>query len=841
MKKLLSIMLALSLVFTLAACGGRDTPEEIIDCLTDPDGEGCPDINIPVVCETGEVLVDGECVVPDPTCATDEVLVDGICVYVDPNPDITCETGEVLVDGVCVVPDPTCATGEVLVAGVCVIVDTRTPEEILADSIVANWDGEFTHIDLIMDNLDTETSMEFTTEFNLAIRDVFDSVLETKYFNAIITDNYLFEETGTTMHRFITVNIDGEIHFIEFIFEEVATGVIVYINIEDLVDFLNAENPDVTYVLNTLGVSEDWLMFRFDDTLDNLIELEIAKEMIIDIFFLEFGDNFFYDLQNDLDDRLELLIPDLITYGVDIGLFVDHVLNEDFVAAELLVENIDYELLIFDLDAAYLVPEIVQLLTDNAIELDLAGFPTATKILLLNDPLTGTEAFLRSLTEAEISIFLDIVVDPNLPIEAPDLSDMYDAYLAGTLDHEIVMYLLNSPEVELKMMEIPGFDFWAFHAAMDALDYDAFYLEEVDVELLAQAIYEGQAEFDIFVAGLVATAPESASILAAWSGTVLELEQYMVIIDDINYALDNLFIFEDYFDIQYYLDNDMIVLDIEANSDAEIETTLTFDGPEYVTLFEDVIDDVYWYLDGFEYFEMPYVEHLNCPIGETCDDFPQYTEIVDKFAELGYVDIVVTYDPSDPGQVSTLVDFTDFADAFIQMNDDITGSVIDMSVLFTVSEDGAITIPTETANVNEIAQDFAKFSLYFMTYDFVRDAMQHYVANSAYYMANPLEFPGVHYFDDYDEIQASLAFDSSMSYITVGGTVAAPTISCTLFWADGTEVFDNPVTLTYLDLMMFDGPPAHVDYLVMLDGVDEVNWNLTKMIIVYLFADVDVN
>ncbi len=784
MKKILSLLLVLSLTVGLAGCNlFDDVPEEIIDCIQNPDGPGCPDISL--ICEGDEVLVDGVCVVLDPT-------------------------------------------------------DTRTVEEKFADAIIENLDGELTHLETLMDTLDLETSMEFIVEFNLEIEDTSDVVTETHFVNAIITDNYQYLETGTLMHRNITVNFDGEIYSSDFMFEEVDTGVIVYVNIAELKTTLVEENPDVLDYLETLGATADWLMFSFDDTLANMIELEVMKDMVASIFFLDFGETFFYDLQPEIDIELGVILAD---YGINIGLFVDYIVDGYYDDAEAMINDVNYDALILDLDSIHLVPEIVIVLTDNQVELDLAGFPTDGKITLIQA--SGTEVFLESLTDGEISILLDVLIDVDSPEDAPDLSEMYDAYVAGTLDHEIVMWLLGTPDIQMALGDIPGFDLAVFTSAMDNLDYDAFYLEEIDIELLADAIYEGQVAFDLYLVALNLIAPETASILAAFSGVVLELEEYMVYVDDVIYALDNLFVFETYIDLQYYFDNDMISIDVAKTEDFEIVTISVLNASEFSKLYADLISDVYWYLDGFETFEMPYVQYLNCPagmvVGVDCEEFSEYLEIIDGIQDLGYIEMITTYDPHTPSKMVTLFDFTNFADSIAQINE-AEGSVIDMSVTVTVKEEGLVTVPTETVNVNQIAENFARFAVNLIGYDYVRDALEYYNDNKDYYIANPLEVPfGDHSLDSYgDWMEVSKAFDSNMSFITIGGSVLEPTISLTLYWADGSEVFTGPLSLDLLNSILDGGDfISAAEYQALLAQVDESNWNISKMIIIFIFEEFD--
>ena len=89
MRKILSLTLLGLLLVTLAACGGKKTiiPDDILDCITDPNAEGCDDI----------------------------------------------------------IPDPT---------------DNRSAEEILADSIIQNWDGDVTHLNNLLAAMDFTNSME---------------------------------------------------------------------------------------------------------------------------------------------------------------------------------------------------------------------------------------------------------------------------------------------------------------------------------------------------------------------------------------------------------------------------------------------------------------------------------------------------------------------------------------------------------------------------------------------------------------------------------------------------------------------------------------------------------
>ncbi len=811
MKKLLSVIVLTFIVVGLSGCDL--IPSEYQDDVED------------LICDDGQILQDGVCVdeETDPACDVDQVLEDGVCVDVTTDP--TCDDNQTLVDGECVNNDPN---------------DDRSAAEILADAVVEQWDGSLTHLDGVLQNMNFENSMEFVSEFNFTVTDTSGETEETHYVNVVVTDDYQYADTGTVVERNVALDFEGEVHFINFIFEETETGVIVYVDISDVTGTLTAEDSDLLETLTALGIDQDWLMFAFDDTLENVIELEVLKSMTVDIFFLQMGDAFFYDLQDMLDDELDLLVPTLSTYGIDIGLFVDQLIAEDFDAAQASLDAVDYETLILDLDQAYLVPELVGLLNQYSVELQAEAFPITTSIAYLEA--NGTEAWLNSLNSMDISILLDVIGEDFVDDPyAPDLSDMFDAYHIGELDHFIMMFFLDDPDVLDALQEIPGFDYDTYYAAMDNLDYQAYYAEAElmtteDAQALADAIYGGRDAFDAYIITLALTYPETASILPAFSGMVSLVEPYMTIVDDFNYALDNIYVFEDYLDLQYYLDQEIISMSIAETEDFEIETTMVFNAASSGQLFIDLFADTYSFLDGMESFEMPIPDPAGCALDPECTYLEDYLGVIEDLGTLGYAEMVVLYDPSNPDEMSFVVDFSDFAQSLADLDEDDV-VVNDLSVKYTVREDSAITIPSEVVDVNQVAQDFAKASLNFMAYDYVRNAMQYYADNSS----ELLGAIGDHSLDYYgDYMSVSLAFDSEMSYITVGGDALNPTITLTLYWADGTPVFADGVSLADLDSLLDSNPfPSAVDYQTLLDNVDQDNWNISKMIIVYLFTDWD--
>ncbi len=139
-----------------------------------------------------------------------------------------------------------------------------------------------------------------------------------------------------------------------------------------------------------------------------------------------------------------------------------------------------------------------------------------------------------------------------------------------------------------------------------------------------------------------------------------------------------------------------------------------------------------------------------------------------------------------------------------------------------------------------IAEDVAKFSLSVLAYEALEDV-------SMYYMDNlgeiTLDFGDTRQLDTFEDyLDLSLAFDLNMSYVIVGGSILAPDYSIQLFWHDGTEVFTSPVGLLELiDIVGpgVDGPPTNEMFQHYVDKVNEENFNMTKLLFVYIFNETD--
>ena len=68
------------------------------------------------VCATGQVVLNGSCVVPVPDCTAGQVLQNNVCV----SPTLTCGTGQTASNGFCIASVPTCSATQSLQNNVCV-------------------------------------------------------------------------------------------------------------------------------------------------------------------------------------------------------------------------------------------------------------------------------------------------------------------------------------------------------------------------------------------------------------------------------------------------------------------------------------------------------------------------------------------------------------------------------------------------------------------------------------------------------------------------------------------------------------------------------------------------
>ena len=113
-------------------------------------------------------------------------------------------------------------------------------------------------------------------------------------------------------------------------------------------------------MLEVLGFDQPYAMFEFSDSLENVIEVEVMKDILLTAYFNEVGEDVFVQLQNDLEVALQL---DLDEYNIDLDLFFNTlVVDEDEAAFNELIDAVLIEDLQFDLDQTFIVPELIDLL-----------------------------------------------------------------------------------------------------------------------------------------------------------------------------------------------------------------------------------------------------------------------------------------------------------------------------------------------------------------------------------------------------------------------------------------------------------------------------------------------
>jgi len=298
-------------------------------------------------------------------------------------------------------------------------------EEVLANYVVDNWDGTLQFLGLTMANMDFSTGMTMEMEANFEVSEDID---ETHFINAIVTDSYLYGELNS-MKRVIDLEVDGEFDItVSFIFEEVSGGAYIYMEYRPILDFIQQENPAIVDNLSWIGLDSQWALFKVDDSLQNVIQVEVIKDMLVSLFFSEMGEMFFYDVQEQMIE--EAIGFDLNQYGVDLGAFVDLLIEEDFTGAQAMLDGVMIEDIVLHLDHMYLAWRLYGPASFHSAELTDAGFDV-TKIELLNtatwneltqtaevnlplDPTKGTQAFFNSLTPEELDTFIEIIVKPEI-------------------------------------------------------------------------------------------------------------------------------------------------------------------------------------------------------------------------------------------------------------------------------------------------------------------------------------------------------------------------------------------------------------------------------------------
>lgn len=969
--------------------------------------------------------------------------------------------------------------------------------QVLANYIVDNWDGSLQFLGLAMASMDFTSAMTLTTELDFEATEDIDEV---HYIHAVITDQFVYAETGDALKRTIDLDVDDEFTItLSMIFKEVETGVHVYIEYGPVFDMIEMMDPNITNMLGWVGFDDEWALFEIDDSLQNVIEIAVVKDMLVDLFFSEVGEYFFYELQTELENEIGF---DLGQYGVDLGQFIDYLIEEDFASAQAELEGIEVENIILHFDAMYVAWQLGLIFEDYAVDLAVEGFNVANLALLetahydeLSDTVildvtpstaTGTQAFFESLDQEDWDAIIEVMVKPNLEIMVyqsmvDDLSDAmyldsdleailntYEEFLTNSygwdvpaelldlqsmgaidywnqlteyqqwdlqgvvwtygwmtnsldelnwilenpwvysdyydyLDNDLIE-MLNAFEYDFSMIgftasveiakinSMGAYSYWAelgdwgreefymtvnrewlansierlyqlsdkeaellnflqthetvlngygydatqaiidlqtvgyvdfmtnylseadvavlmdallypfledlYQAIQDgevaefvvstvfndphvldllanapmglpvdtsilaanmlAIDFDALVLENVDLEALLTAIYEGQTSFDAFVLALETSAPNSALILEVLSPAVSELQPYMAYVDDVQYAMDGLSVFEHYFTTDYWLNDSNMDMDLDVTDEFYVETIMTLDPIMYQSVLQDLLDDLNTYLLGFNMLPFPYDENWECvdPLDENCEDM-DISMIMAMLTQFGDLNVSVLIDPSDATWMEIQFDLTDFLDVLVAQgnawilddpeyvadpyNDIMTG-INNATITITMSEGGTIEYPTEVSNVNVIAEDVAKFAMVMEVRDYLRELVWHYEMY-------PSELLGLatddYYFSDFYFLDISQVFDPELSTIGVDYTFnpldpyAMPDFSIALYWLDGTEALTGSLNLADLALL-FNEDNELVDqnaFDTMVGYVNDANFNTTKLFLMFLLQD----
>ncbi len=396
MKKLLIFVSILMITLSLSACdmlGGEDPST--------------------VVCQEGYTLNDeGTCVLDeteDPlVCPAGQVEEDGVCVDEEEAP-VTCPVGQHEEDGNCVDNALECTPGYHEEDGTCVP-DEGTDEyrDLVIDGIIAQMDITPVYLGVVMQDMSFDQGMQIMYELDLSVTEDVDEVHSV---SATITDTMV----DNMLQRELYVMVDEEVFEFAIYYETVETGVKVYMQPSLFIDALRESDPNAADRLEWVGFDNEWAVFEFDESLETMIQMDVLRDMMAALFFNEVGELFFYEVQDELEAELGI---DLEAYGIDLGLYVNHVLAEEYEDADALINGIDVDGLMLHIDCLYIAPELYDFFNHYSEELIAEGFDV-TKLELLNtahyewnevtfedelildvelDGTSGTEAFLNSLT-----------------------------------------------------------------------------------------------------------------------------------------------------------------------------------------------------------------------------------------------------------------------------------------------------------------------------------------------------------------------------------------------------------------------------------------------------------
>jgi hypothetical protein len=288
--------------------------------------------------------------------------------------------------------------------------------------------------------------------------------------------------------------------------------------------------------------------------------------------------------------------------------------------------------------------------------------------------------------------------------------------------------------------------------------------------------------------------------------------------------------FEEYLTYQYYIDEEFLSVDAEIVNEDNVLTTVTLNPVNFDNVFEDFITEFYWFLYEFPGSEVGYVEVLNCPAGQNCEEFDAINEVADATANLDPITVEFLFDPS--GDKSMEIDVN--GKAFLQsLADEESYSPVVVSeakMSMSMSESATITLPSNAKMVEDALEEAVMMSL---VEELGRNIEQ--VTQDLYW--NQLE-DGLYTLEQYPNAWSfsNPAIDREMSTILIseGATLF------TLYWRDGSMIFDAPISgeemSNLIELNIYNPDFSRANLLAVIGVLDEANFSTGKAM-VYLMMD----
>jgi hypothetical protein len=501
--------------------------------------------------------------------------------------------------------------------------------------------------------------------------------------------------------------------------------------------------------------------------------------------------------------------------------------------------------------------DVIEFLTLHKTELDAAGYTTDAYITMINTD--GLEAWVEDMGSTLFTPLMDEYLYTFI-------DELEAAYEAGTGLDFLMESIFGNSHMQIILDEIgenPLFDNDALISNMVAIDWNQIALETIDYEALATAIKDGPVTFEAFLAANTATAPNMVLYLEIFAPAVESVQPFMIYVDEMMYAMEGLEAFDTLIDPAFYTD---FVLDLEMTNTDDITLLIEaeIDGLGYATLFDEIIDDMNVYLNGFTMIDFPYDEDWVC-LDETDESCEVLDMVFVKQVLLGLDPsyITIELDPSNLTWTTIDIDMTELLDGLAEAgyqeyaddmlaedatwviaNDDdqVTGfNVATISVSMREVSTLVTPDPLVTTSVNDIANDFGRFLVSSEGYSILKDIFDVYdVENNPSAMIELFNTPI--YLGDIEGLQINGAFDKTISFFVITGNILAPEtlgFELELFWIDGSEVYADALGLNDLFPLFLEGDlVSEVAYDTLVGYPDDETFGLTR---VWLLLAMDEN